>query len=303
MHAPMDRRRFLQLAGLGVATLGLSRPARAADDELPADWVVSPDDAQLIVATLALGRRGNWAAKPMGETVGAFGWTLLGTPYVEHTLDDSGAEKLMITLSGLDCVTFCEISLAFARTLRTGGTTVRDFGNQLQAIRYRGGERSGYISRLHYFEEWMEDNARRGNVQLVGQLVGGEVLGKQIDFMTTHRSAYPVLAGDSTAVGALRGIEARLNERRRYYVPKEQISAVAGRMQTGDIIGITTTVPGLLVSHTGLAYRKSSGALHFLHEPIVGKSVQLTEQPLAEYLMGNSRSTGILIARPIAPKS
>jgi hypothetical protein len=205
----------------------------------------------------------------------------------------------MINLRGLDCVTFCETSLALARTLQRGGRTVRQFGRQIEAIRYRGGVRNGYPSRLHYFEDWMEDNAARGHMHLMSAALGGEPYVKTIDFMTTHRGDYPVLARDDAAYAAVREQEAALNARPRFYIPKERVAAVAGGIATGDILAVTTAVPGLLVSHTGLAYRTREGALHMLHAPITGYPVTITAEPLPEYLMAIPRDTGVMVARPI----
>ena len=40
-------------------------------------------------------------------------------------------------------------------------------------MRYRGGKRRGYASRLHYFSEWISDGARRGLVRDLGAELGG----------------------------------------------------------------------------------------------------------------------------------
>ena len=43
------------------------------------------------------------------------------------------------------------------------------FGREIERMRYRGGKRRGYASRLHYFSEWISDGARRGLVRDLGK--------------------------------------------------------------------------------------------------------------------------------------
>jgi hypothetical protein len=73
-----------------------------------------------------------------------------------------------VNFNGLDCWTFFETALAFARMLDepqekwTPETLLR----YLEMDRYRGGQCNGsYLSRLHYLEEWLHDNDKRGLVQ------------------------------------------------------------------------------------------------------------------------------------------
>ena len=49
-------------------------------------------------------------------------------------------------------------------------------------MRYRGGKRRGYASRLHYFSEWISDGAQRGLVADRGDLTlrSAEVAGEPV---------------------------------------------------------------------------------------------------------------------------
>jgi hypothetical protein len=38
-----------------------------------------------------------------------------------------------------------------------------------------------------------------------------------------------------------------------------------------------------------------------MHAPLAGKSVQISEKVLSEYLEANRRQTGIMVARPLEP--
>ena len=63
-------------------------------------------------------------------------------------------------------------------------------------MRYRGGKRGGYASRLHYFSEWIADGERRGLVRDLGTELGGVEDGRPLRFMTSHRDSYPALADE-----------------------------------------------------------------------------------------------------------
>jgi hypothetical protein len=167
----------------------------------------------------------------------------------------------------------------------------------LAELRYRDGVIDGYPSRLHYFSDWIADNARRGLVVDIGAELGGVRDDEPVDFMTTHPDAYRQLH-DPENVERVREAEARLSAAGRAYVPEERIAEVAERIRDGDIIAATSTVAGLDVAHTGLALR-IDGRLHLLHAPLVGDSVEISEVPLAERILDISGQDGIMVARPV----
>jgi len=39
------------------------------------------------------------------------------------------------------------------------------------------------------------------------------------------------------------------------------------------------------------------GRIHLMHAPNVGYKVQITEKPLADYIKGNKKQTGIMVLR------
>lgn len=284
------RRTFLKTVGLLAAGAAVRTPARAFAD---------PTDDEIARDLFARAARESWTTLPMGTLVTTVGRSFLGTPYAAHTLEVPGEEHLVVNLRGLDCTTFVETCLAFARCVKLGEATVGAFRAQLQLIRYRGGAITGYPSRLHYFADWIHDNAAKRVVRdLTGEL-GGERLEKRINFMTTHRNSYRQLA-DDTAFLAVRETEATLSARGMLYVPKERMAAVSGQMREGDVIGITSAIDGLDIAHTGLAVR-SGGEIRLLHAPMAGKSVEITRNPLHVYLRGNDKQTGAMVARVLDP--
>ena len=81
-----------------------------------------------------------------------------------------------MNFTGLDCWTFYETALAFARMLDepVENWTPETLLRYVELDRYRGGQCTGeYLSRLHYLEDWLADNDRRGLVQDLTQSLGG----------------------------------------------------------------------------------------------------------------------------------
>jgi hypothetical protein len=166
-------------------------------------------------------------------------------------------------------------------------------------MRYRGGRRAGYASRLHYFSEWISDGEKRGLVKNLGQELGGTNDTRPLRFMTGHRSSYPALADD--AVFARIGeMEKSLDSNPRWVIPTEKIADVQDRIQTGDVLAFATAIPGIDVTHAAFAYRGTDNVLRVLHAPLSGGAVERTRTTLPEYVARITRSTGILIARPLS---
>lgn len=244
---------------------------------------------------------------PMGLLVARIGETFLGTPYAARTLEVPGEERLIVELNELDCVTFVESALAIARLVKSVPVEMLDdemgryrfmYAGILERIRYRGGKLSGYPSRLHYFSEWISDNDRMGIVQDVTARMDGSIQDAEpIDFMTTHVDAYRQLEESPVFVDALRAIESELNRVSRVFLPQDRIAESADRIRTGDIIGVTSTVQGLDVAHTGIAVWRA-GELYLLHAPLSDGFVEVSERPLALRVQEIAGQDGIMIARP-----
>jgi hypothetical protein len=165
-------------------------------------------------------------------------------------------------------------------------------------MRYRGGVRRGYASRLHYFSEWIADGEKRGLVKNLGPELGGAEDARPLRFMTAHRSKYIALA-DERVFQEISEIERRLDQEPRRVIPVKRIPQVVNRIETGDILAFATEIPGLDVTHTALAYRDQQGVLRVLHAPLSGGVVEITQATLPEYVAAIRRSTGILVARPL----
>jgi hypothetical protein len=164
-------------------------------------------------------------------------------------------------------------------------------------MRYRHGRRTGYSSRLHYFSEWIRDGATRGLVRDLGEMLGGVNDERPLRFMTEHRGSYPALSNDRVfaEIGAM---EKRLDEAPRWVVPPSHLPSVAGQIESGDVLAFATSIAGLDVTHSAMAYRDRAGTLRVLHAPLSGGVVEVTRSTLVEYVAAIKRCTGVMVARP-----
>ena len=263
-------------------------------------------DEEICLGKFALVQNQHLEEKPIAELIVAIGSSFIGTEYGEHLLEAEGPEHLVVNLRQLDCVTFYECSLALARCVKLKKTTFDEFKRQLQLIRYRGGIIDGYPSRLHYTSDAWLDDEKRGILRVVTkELFGAKYLRRlpsPINFMSSHRSVYRQLA-DEKFFTALRRKEDEMSKREIYFLPKEHLAALSYRITPGSLIGITTSIPGLDISHTGIAYRAEDGTLHLLHAPDVGEKVQISKLSLEDYLGRNRKQTGIIVAEALEPHS
>lgn len=235
----------------------------------------------------------------ISDIIAAVGKTFQGVEYVAGTLDKNvNEERLVIKITGLDCVTFVENVLAISNIIKKGTIDFESYKKELQLIRYRDGEINGYTSRLHYFTEWIINNQEKGLVRDITYDIGGEPYNKKINFMSTHTDSYKQLQGNDDYISEIEKIEKNLNKHKFYYIRKNEVEQFYENLQTGDIIATTTNIEGLDVTHTGFVYKKN-GKTHFLHASITKGEVVISKEELKEYLKSNKKQTGIIVARPI----
>jgi len=236
---------------------------------------------------------------PFNEVIAEVGRTFIGTPYLAGTLDENpNSEELVVKITGLDCVTFVENCIIFSRLIKEGKNSFEDYKAELEKIRYRDGKNFGFASRLHYFIDWIYDNERKGIVKDITKDIGGTRYWKTIDFMTSHRSSYKQLANDLN-YSLINEVENNINMREQYYISKEEISDFYDKLQTGDIVGLTSTLDGLDVAHTGIVYKKD-GMTYLMHASLKNKEVEISSVEIQDYLMSNAKQGGIVVARAIS---
>jgi hypothetical protein len=297
--AILDRRAFLALISArlaGGAALAMARPGPAPARE---DGEVFTG-LDVFERLRALARERAWSRLPVGERIAAVGMALRQTPYATATLElHEEREVCSVNLRGLDCVTFFESALGFARMLKRGGQTPDALLAEVTFTRYRGGQVTDYASRLHYMTDWFFDNQRKGVLRLITrEFAGATRFSKRVSFMSTHPEGYPQLRTSPELVAKIARVEAEINGREMHYLPKERVSEAQPGLMTGDIVGVTTSLEGLDCAHAGLCYRDDQGALRLLHASTTAKAVVLDTE-LASYLARVSTQTGVMVARPL----
>lgn len=228
-----------------------------------------------------------------------FAGSLQGIPYCGGTLDASSEENLVVRTDSLDCTTYVETVIAMYVASKSQLAGFSEFCNALQFIRYRDGVIQGYVSRLHYFSDWVSDNIRKGIVsEITGETEGVMIRTLSLNYMTVHKELYRQLKDNPENVLSIQQMEKEWENYEMPYIPKEILNREKSQLNidNGDIIALTTNIDGLDVLHLGFAYW-IDGKLHLLHASSVKQKVILDEVSLYEYLMKRKRHTGVRVIR------
>jgi hypothetical protein len=200
---------------------------------------------------------------PIGERIAAIGKIFLEKPYIDKSLEvGSDKDEVICNLQGFDCVTFFESVWALARLAKsTIPFSSYGLGIELSQTRYR--DFNGFSSRLHYTSDYFYVNTQRGLLQEMTKKVGGDdakLETKTINFMTKHPNSYQQLKYDIAMNAKIDSTEKIINARGGfYYIPKEDVEDNEKGIHTGDLLGITTSIPGIDCSHTR---ERRKGTLH-----------------------------------------
>ena len=225
--------------------------------------------------------------------VGTF---FLGTPYVEHTLEFE-PEQLVVNLREMDCTTFAENCLAIARTIKSSAPGFDRFTKELRNIRYRNGVIDRYPSRLHYFSDWIYNNAQKKLVKDISEELVNTPYPLEVNFMSTHPGSYKQLTDSAQFIPVIAQQEKEISGRKMYYIPEDKIAGIENQLKDGDIAGITTNVKGLDIQHVAILIHKR-GRIHLLHGSSAAEKVIISDQTLEDYLKASKSATGIMVARP-----
>lgn len=291
----MNRNTILFLVAILLMALTYSGHSTAQTSSIPDNEIVQDAQDSVIFRHLTE----TFSDKkdiPIGELIILIGKSFQGTPYVAHTLENDTDEKLVVNLRELDCTTFAENCLALARTIKTGDPTYKSFLVNLQQIRYRNGIRNHYPSRLHYFSDWLMNNAEKNIIDLPA-VNFGEIFHNQLNFMSTHPESYQCLKENPAFVAELDKLEKDISAKKYYFIPKDKIASVESMLNEGDIAGITTNIKGLDIVHT-ILLTKVNGRVHLLHASSSANKVILSDEPLNDYLAKNKIQTGLMVGRP-----
>ena len=272
---------------------------------VPGWWPQSSEDRRRLT-TWTMTLRHEPPLDSLGARATRVGELAGGSPYVPSTLEayikaggNPASEPLTLSLTQFDCVTLVEACLAVARGSSLQGDPTWDrFALLVEQMRYRGGKREGYASRLHYFSEWIQDGVARGLVKDLSAELGGQIDARPLRFMSQHRGSYPALADDRT-FEAITQMERSLDAVPRRPIPVATIPEIQDQIQSGDVLAFATSIDGLDVTHSAFAYRDKQNVLRVLHAPLSGGVVEVTQRTLPEYVAAIKKATGILVARPV----
>jgi hypothetical protein len=254
-------------------------------------------------ALVAEAKQQNWRALPLGERIVAVGKSLLGTRYVNYTLEiDDHIEAPSANMDALDCWTFFEISVGFARMLemKSDNYSPGDLLAMIELDRYRGGHCNGsYTSRLHFLEDWIYDNERRALVKNLTVSLGGVPMrGRYLNEMSHHWRESRYMRHNVALVPQIAAIEQRVASRTIYHIPREKVSQIESRIRSGDVICITGRGPEGFTEHVGLAYRDGVGVVHFMHASKDERRVVI-DVPIHQYVYRYQKFAGIMVVRPM----
>jgi hypothetical protein len=261
--------------------------------------VISDKDVEICKSKFQFAVDKDLKEKPIGDVIAEIGKSFIGTDYLAHSLEKDGDENLVINLTGLDCTTFLENSLVLARCIKQDDTSFQNYINELQYIRYRWGIILYYTSRLHYFSDWIHDNMFKSVVRDMTKEIGGEEIKFELSYMTSHPENYKPLTDNPSFIKVMKGIEKEISCREYFVIPKQELSSKEKYIQNGDLLGITTTVEGLDIGHTGIAVKMDDGRIHLLHAPSENTKVQISKEPLSDYLMKYKRHSGVIVLRAL----
>jgi hypothetical protein len=118
--------------------------------------------------------------------------------------------------------------------------------------------------------------------------------------MSTQFGYYKQLRSHPELVSAIKAAEDNINARSLKYLPMDKLKDAEHLLQTGDIVGVTETKPGLDIGHCGLCLRDEKGGVHFVDASSIRNRMRVTCEPdMANSLKWSPRLTGVMIARPL----
>jgi hypothetical protein len=239
------------------------------------------------------------------ETFGAY---LARTAFFQHGAGYESAqapaipEKLRVELSRFECVTFIESSLAVARCGFRREPTARCFEREVVASRYRGGALGDYSTRLHYFDDWIDDNEARNRLKNLTPELGGEPLTRSYFHISARvLPRARISPGDlEVLTREVSATESRLSSTPHFVLSRERAPRVLERLEDGDLVAFVRERSGLLIHHAGFIHRVR-GKPRLLHASSYHHRVVLTSEDVTSYLLRRPERKGVLVARLLSP--
>ncbi|HEY9841213.1 MAG: N-acetylmuramoyl-L-alanine amidase-like domain-containing protein [Candidatus Sericytochromatia bacterium] len=200
-------------------------------------------------------------------------------------------KKPLMDLSRVDCVTFCEQTLALSMS-----SSYKQAYEVLQKIRYKGGQKPSerlMETRNHYFmADWVPNN-RWLVSDVTPSLPGHQPLTRTI----SHKQLF--------ASQNFTGIQVREPDRNVtiQYIPDTKLQGLEKQLKSGDIGVLIQDHPGIFAAHTGMMFKLTDGRWVFRNATsLEPKKVVDTPWPtLIEALQKSKRLIGMTFVRPRQP--
>ena len=300
----MNRRDcLLSLTGLlatGLPSCQSTNPGTAAGTRLP--QALTFKGQSKFQSLVSRAQAEGWASLPIHERTAAVGKALVGTTYQNFTLELSdNVECPCVNFHALDCWTFYETALAFARMLRKPGPyQPQDLLHYIELERYRDGRCDGsYLSRMHHLEEVFANNQQRGLGRNITAELGGVPIQRQIMEMQHDWKSYRSLVANPSYREGIARVEARVSTLPVAYLPNQRVPSAESSLRNGDIIAIVGADSSAYTTHVGMALR-DGGRCRFMHATSrfdKGRQVVI-DGPISSYLAESSDHIGIIVFRP-----
>ena len=298
--------RYALAALLSILTAGLASAQRAVSPPSPVRLPISTvfKGESKFHALVAKAERGNWRSLPLGERTVRVAREMVGTPYVNYTLEvDDKTESPVVNLKAMDCWTYYENALGFARMLHHQPPPYKPAHllHMIEIERYRNGVCTGcYLSRMHHLEEVFYDNQKRGYAtNITPRLPGAVRVQREIREMTVQWKNYRYLSANPSLIEPMGQIESQVSRLPVYHLPKSKVRAAEAYLQNGDVCAIITHGPFGYTSHVGLIMRMNNRA-YFAHATSDRDKGRMTiiDRPITDYLNSTAKHAGIVVSRP-----
>jgi hypothetical protein len=225
--------------------------------------------------------------KPFTQRIEAVSERALGTPYFLGPLGEGpGApfdSKPLVNLQKVDCVTFCEQTLALALSPNYQAAV-----KILQRIRYEKGEIKMECRNHYFMADWIPNNAWLVE-DITPRLPGAVKIARTI----SHKNLF--------ANQGFKGIQVRKPDRslEMAYIPEDKLEMALPALKSGDIGVLIQDLPGIFAAHTGIVIRK--GSKWVLRNATSLKPNQVVDTPFEELIKSlkkSKRLIGMSFARP-----
>lgn len=199
-----------------------------------------------------------------------------GTPYAIFNLGEGPGAPIdpdpTIDLARVDCMTFCENTLAMAVS-----TDYRQMYERLQKIRYKDGVIE-YTHRNHYtIADWLPNN--HALLYDATREIGGnkvQTMTKTID----RPGFYKKNGVPDSLLGCAPGKETLSVA----YIPTSALMFIKEKLRGGEIVSIVTTLPGIVSAHMGLIARDQWGNVIFRHASSSPQTHEVTDFRFDDYV-------------------